>query len=68
MTNANPAVPGHNDRGFTYVAGQNVTWGGLAYDNSNGSVEYVLPNPESANKPPAALGYFPGDPPVNWGR
>jgi prepilin-type N-terminal cleavage/methylation domain-containing protein len=71
-TNVRP-IPGANNlpthdpnRGFIYDPNRNDVWGGLAYFGDN-KVEYVLPYPTSTPKPPASIGYFPGDPPKDWG-
>ncbi len=58
--------------GFKYNAtkyknGQEV-WGGLAYFMDSNEVEYILPAPNFTPSPPPNLGYFPADPPLNWGR
>lgn len=54
--------------GFKYNATRpNDVWGGLAY-LGNGQVEYVLPAPGLTPTPPASLGRFAGDPPINWGK
>lgn len=42
-------------------------WGGLVYLMDRQTVEYVLPAPNVTPTPPANLGRFPGDPPINWG-
>ncbi|MBU6430232.1 MAG: type II secretion system GspH family protein [Cyanobacteria bacterium REEB65] len=55
--------------GFEFSASRGSdVWGGLAYNPNTGDIYDVLPDPLSANKPPAAIGFFPGDPPLNWGR
>lgn len=58
-------VPG---TGFKYNPTRTTdVWGGLAFI-SNGQVEVVLPAPNLTPSPPANLGRFPGDPPINWGK
>lgn len=67
-------LPAYNPgTGFVYNPGDtNDVWGGLYYyttgNNTNAEVEYVLPDPSPSPHPPASIGYFPGDPPVAWGR
>lgn len=62
-------VPARNVNGYQYVSGDpDDVWGGVAYDVNTGNAEYVLPDPASLTAPPAPIGYFPGDPPVNWGK
>ncbi|MBI6546099.1 MAG: type II secretion system protein [Cyanobacteria bacterium NC_groundwater_1444_Ag_S-0.65um_54_12] len=63
--------------GYQVVPARAATdvWGGLAYNPdpnlrrgglAPGQIEYILPDP--ASEPAPELGYFPGDPPANWGK
>ncbi|MBM3268771.1 MAG: type II secretion system protein [Candidatus Sericytochromatia bacterium] len=70
-TNVRPStaanLPSYDtSKGFQYnPARPNDVWGGLVYLGND--LEYVLPDP-TGTRPPTHLGYFPGDPPKNWGK